>query len=63
MKSTGYTDVNGQEILVGMKCTDQINQVDDIEIIEANGLYFAKPSGLDGEPLSDVHEGLVITSR
>ncbi|CAI8946075.1 Phage protein [Brevibacillus sp. IT-7CA2] len=63
MKTTGYKDVHGQEIRVGMKCIDQINQVDDIEIIEVNGQYFAKPSGLDGELLSDVHKGLVISSR
>ncbi|MFF0828779.1 hypothetical protein ACFYU8_17755 [Brevibacillus sp. NPDC003359] len=62
MMTTGFKDIFGRELCVSMKCEDQINHVDDIEIIEEDGKFFAKPSGLDAEPLEGVYKGLVITS-
>lgn len=39
---------------------DVVNDVSDIYIIKQNNNYFAKPEGLDAEPLENVCNGLVI---
>lgn len=60
MKSTGYFDIDGKELLVGTKCKDIIENVDDIEIVEEDGEFYALPEGLDPEPLSRVASDLKI---
>lgn len=65
MKSTGYFDIKGKEIFVGMKCRDVINNVDDIEIVEdtVDGYFYAEPTGLDAELLENVVDNLEIIEQ
>lgn len=63
LKFTGFHDVNGKALYVGMRCFDQENNVSDIEITEKNGEFYASPEGLDSESLSAVYHGLRIISE
>jgi hypothetical protein len=59
---TGYLDIEGKMLCVGMICVDEANKVADIEIVEEDGVFYASPTGLDAELLSEVHNGLKIRS-
>ena len=55
-----FLDKNRNPINAGKVYTDTINGVLDIHIVEHDGTYFAKPDGLDAEPLETVCGGLVV---
>lgn len=59
MKIKMYVDANGNPIDIGTVYKDIKNDVNDIQIVEVGGKYFAKPDGLDEELLSDVCDGLI----
>jgi hypothetical protein len=58
MKSTGYFDMDNKEIFMGIKYIDVVNKVDEIDIVEYDGVFYAEPEGLDPEKLSDVCDAL-----
>lgn len=60
MEIKTFLDKNNNPINMGKTYKDIINNVSDIHIIERNGFYFAKPEGLDIEPLEEVCSGLVV---
>lgn len=55
-----FLDKNRNPIDAGKVYMDVVNSVSDIHIIEQNGNYFAKPDGLDAEPLESVCDGFVV---
>lgn len=54
-----YSDRNNNPIDTEKIYKDVRNKVTDVRIIEIDGNYFAKPDGLDEEPLDSVCNGLV----
>lgn len=54
-----FEDKEGNPIDTQKVYTDEKNKVNDIKIIEIDGDYYAKPNGLDEEPLGSVCGGLV----
>lgn len=54
----GIYDYDMKEIDTEKTYFDLQNNVEDIQIESINGEYFAKPSGLDAEPLKDVSKNL-----
>ena len=60
MKIELFLDRNNKPIDTEKTYKDIINNVSDIHIVERNRFYFAKPDGLDAEPLEEVCRGLVI---
>lgn len=60
MEIKSFLDKNGNPIKIGKIYVDVLNNVPDIHIIEQNGNYFAKPDGLDSEPLESVCGELVV---
>lgn len=55
-----FLDKNRNPINIGKIYMDVINNVSDIHIVEQDGNYFAKPDGLDAEPLDSVCNSLVV---
>ena len=55
-----FLDKNRNPINAGKVYMDTINGVSDIHIVEQDGIYFAKPDGLDAEPLEAVCGGLIV---
>lgn len=54
-----FKDREGRLIDTEKLYMDVRNKVDGIRIIEIDGDYYAKPDGLDEEPLGSVCDGLV----
>lgn len=59
MKMKMYVDANGNPIDIDTLYRDIKNNVEDIQIVEVDGTYFAKPDGLDEELLESVYNGLI----
>lgn len=55
-----FSDRNKNPINTKSVYADVINKVSNIHIIKQDGNYFAKPDGLDAEPLESVCDGLVV---
>lgn len=55
-----FKDREGRLIDTDKLYRDVRNKVDGIRIIEIDGDYYAKPDGLDEEPLGSVCDGLVV---
>lgn len=54
-----YSDRNNNPINTEKIYMDVRNKVTDVHIIEIDGNYYAKPDGLDEEPLGSACNGLV----
>jgi len=54
-----FLDRDGNQIDTEKMYNDIWNEVSDVKIIEMEGNYYARPEGLDAEPLGSVCGGLV----
>lgn len=56
-------DYDMKEIDTEKTYYDVQNDVEDIQIESINGEYFAKPTGLDAEPLKEVSRNLTAKTK